>query len=111
MRRKSGVARARRSFACADRSGRELRPLRGEVTEQKVAVRRREVEAARRLVDELETIRPRVGVELVVDPPDRFLDRGFACVHGAIIAGSGLADCHTSQLDLDGAVLLAKMAG
>src|SRR5262249_31954064 len=55
--------------------------FRREVTEKKGAVQRGEIETPRRLVDELDTIRLRIRVELVVDPPNGLLDRCLARAH------------------------------
>src|SRR6266542_1242152 len=63
----------------------------GEVAHQEILVERREVEAAAGFVHELHAVRVRVVVDLLVDPLDGLLDRGFADGHDASSRGSPLA--------------------
>src|SRR5207249_5646941 len=75
--------RSRRTApGCAARGRRSLlrRPL-GEVTEQEVGVERRQIEAPRRLVDELHPVHAGIVMELIVDPPHGLLDGRFPCSH------------------------------
>jgi len=51
------------------------------VAEEEVRVERRQVEAPRGVVHELDAVGRGVVAELIVDPLHRLLDRRFACRH------------------------------
>src|SRR2546426_8326789 len=109
------------------------------MTEQEVRVERREIEAARRFVDELDAIRAGIVDELVVDPLHGLLDGRLARHAGPPFVGrssgprrppcvqprhctqeGGIADAtqtlaiglsRSVQLALDAPAIRAKMAG